>query len=120
MSETETFWDRVSYLLKRRGWRPEQLASKAGVSAPTVSQWKSRPERVPSGESLQRVSDALGVSVDQLLGKRPIHRAGADPVGHLKADEERVVEAMRADERIAKIIRKIADEFPAPDPEDDE
>lgn len=69
---------------------------------------------MPDAANLRRAADALGVSVDELLAEEESASPKHEPPGHLNAEEQRVVDAMRADERVARIIRKIAKEFPAP------
>ena len=50
-----------------RGWSREKLAAEAGVSLATVQRLETGT--YPRVEHLVQVADALGVSVDEILGR---------------------------------------------------
>ena len=63
--------EKLGQLIKVRreqlGWNQARLAEKLGVSQPSVNQYESS-KKLPSIEILLQLSDALGISTDQLLG----------------------------------------------------
>ena len=61
------FYDRVVELCKNRGTSPAALARAIGLSNSVTTYWKRGA--VPKGDTLQKVADYFGVSVDYLLGK---------------------------------------------------
>lgn len=61
-----------------RRWSRERLAAEAGVSLATV--WRVENGHYPRVEHLIALADALGVSVDQLLGRAAaVGRQRSDP-----------------------------------------
>ena len=52
---------------ERLGWTREELAARIGVKYHTLSKYETS-EREPDFETLLKISDALRVSVDALLG----------------------------------------------------
>lgn len=61
-----TFYERVYKTAKLRGLSIKKLADKIGVSDATIYTWKRTG--APTGKNLTAVSEALGVSIDYLLG----------------------------------------------------
>lgn len=61
-----TFYERVYETAKLRGLSIKKLADKIGVSDATIYTWKRTG--APTGKNLTAVSEALGVSIDYLLG----------------------------------------------------
>ena len=70
----KTEQSRKRFRARLREWRlkrdltQEELARRAGVPAISVSHFETG-HRFPNAESLRRLSDALGVSADYLLGR---------------------------------------------------
>lgn len=62
-----TFGKRVREAREKHGWSQGELARQLGVTPGCVSLWESG-KREPKFYSVQRVSLALGVSGDWLLG----------------------------------------------------
>ena len=56
-----------------RGWTEYQLAEKSGLPQSTISSW-FRKGMIPTVPSLEKISDAFGITLSQLLAD------GADPV----------------------------------------
>lgn len=52
----------------QKGIRQEDLAKKAGVSRTVISGLESGRVRVTSTETLEKVADAMGVSVREIIG----------------------------------------------------
>ena len=71
MENKETLGKRIAMLRKEKGLTQEQLAEKVGVSAQAVSKWENDVS-CPDITLLPLLADILGVSVDELLGTKPI------------------------------------------------
>ena len=61
------FWDNFVKLCDEKCEKPNPVAKKLNIASGTITAWKNGG--VPSGKSLQKISDYFGVSVDYLLGK---------------------------------------------------
>ena len=57
--------ERIKRIAYKRSMTIKDLSIKAGVGPKTISNWR---DRNPQTETLQKVADVLGVSVDYLLG----------------------------------------------------
>lgn len=62
-----TCGQRIKTARKQAGMTQSELANKLNIPYQSISQWE-RDVRNPKRETLQRIADALGVSVDYLLG----------------------------------------------------
>ena len=62
-----TFGERISSLRKKLKWSQDELAKKVGTSAPIIGRYE-RNEIKPSIETAKNIGDALGVTLDYLLG----------------------------------------------------
>lgn len=62
-----SFGERLTTLRKKRGWSQGDLAGKVETSAPIIGRYE-RGEMTPSIEVASKLSRALGVSLDYLLG----------------------------------------------------
>ena len=71
MENKETLGKRIAALRKEKGLTQEQLAEKVGVSAQAVSKWENDVS-CPDITILPLLADLLGVTVDELLGVKPI------------------------------------------------
>jgi len=60
-----TTFDRIKKISKEHGWSLQKLAEKAGLGINSIYRWKNM---TPTTESLAKVAEVLGVSVDYLLG----------------------------------------------------
>jgi transcriptional regulator with XRE-family HTH domain len=65
------FAKRLATLRKEAGLTQKELADKLGVSRGTIGMYEIG-QRDPDTETLQKLSDIFGVSVDYLLGKTDI------------------------------------------------
>jgi transcriptional regulator with XRE-family HTH domain len=66
--DKESFGQRFARLRKEKGLTQESLAKTLGVSSQAVSKWETDAS-MPDIALLSPLSDALGVSIDELLGK---------------------------------------------------
>lgn len=71
MEQKETLGKRIAALRKEKGMTQEQLAEKVGVSAQAVSKWENDVS-CPDITLLPLLADLFGVSVDELLGVKPV------------------------------------------------
>ena len=67
----ETFGERLSRFRKQRGFTQEELGEKFGISGQAVSKWENDAS-MPDISILPELSDVLGVSLNELLGKEEI------------------------------------------------
>ena len=65
-----TFIDRIEKLLIDTGISKKTMLNDLSLGINTFSNWKNRGT-IPSGETLQKIADYFGVTVDYLLGKAP-------------------------------------------------
>lgn len=73
------------------GWSDTELARRVGVSRSTVGNWISGKRR-PYDEALLKLAGVMGMSVDALVDDA----AEGDPPGMRSADEEMILEVVRA------------------------
>jgi transcriptional regulator with XRE-family HTH domain/predicted membrane protein len=71
MEQNETLGKRIAALRKEKGLTQEQLAEKVGVSPQAVSKWENDVS-CPDITLLPLLADLFGVSVDELLGVKPV------------------------------------------------
>ena len=71
MEQKETLGKRIAALRKQKGLTQEQLAEKVGVSAQAVSKWENDVS-CPDITLLPLLADLFDVSVDELLGVKPV------------------------------------------------
>ena len=53
----------------KKGWTQLRLAEQIGVSEPYYSAWEN-DRHTPSIQALIRIADVLGISLDELTGRR--------------------------------------------------
>lgn len=63
-----TFAERLDREMRRRRLSAEALSRETGLSARTVCLYRSG-ERLPRMDSLARICDALGTSMDEMAGR---------------------------------------------------
>ncbi len=101
-------WERFYNECKKRGITPNSLAKELNISQPTMSGWKKGSP--PNSERLEAIADYFSVTTDYLL-----ERSGADP--ELPEDERELLQNYRrADEKMKKMIRKMAEEAAEEEP----
>lgn len=61
------FYTIFEQLCSERGVTPTQVARDNGITQQTVSHWKTR-DSTPKAQTVQKLADYFGVSVDYLLG----------------------------------------------------
>ena len=81
-------FDRISAQLSARGLTQADLSRMTGISSGLISQWKKRSQQ-PSMKKLKLVADALGMTVDELMGGDP--PAAEGPVAARTGPERRLL-----------------------------
>jgi len=84
------FPQRLKLLREEAGLTQKQLADKLGVSRGTIGMYEIG-QRDPDTETLQKLSDIFGVSVDYLLGKTDI-RNPSDEITEAVEDDPELLE----------------------------
>lgn len=69
--QEESFGQRMARLRKLAGYSQRSLAEELGVSFRMVAYYEAQTAHIPA-HLLQRLADALGVTVDQLLGREAV------------------------------------------------
>lgn len=59
-----------------KGWGPDELASRAAISRTALYQIECGKTETPRAGTLRRIAEALGVTIESLLGNEELH--GAD------------------------------------------
>lgn len=67
----DDFATRLKRIMFLKGIRQTDIAVRTGINKGNISRWM-KGENVPYGENLARLAKALGVTVDQLLGREEI------------------------------------------------
>jgi len=62
-----TFGERILALRKKNKWSQDDLAKMVGTSAPIIGRYE-RNEIKPSIDTAKNIADALGVTIDYLIG----------------------------------------------------
>jgi transcriptional regulator with XRE-family HTH domain len=60
------WYDLIIETIALKGWTKAQLADRAGISRPTIDNWRTNP-RAPQARSVNAVADVLGISRDRAL-----------------------------------------------------
>lgn len=64
-----TFAQQLKYLRKEKGWSQQKLAQEAGLSLTGITKMEQGITTDPVISSLRKIADALGVSLDQVIGR---------------------------------------------------
>jgi transcriptional regulator with XRE-family HTH domain len=75
---TETFGQRLLRLRQARGYSQRELGDRVGVSQRMMTYYEREAEHPPA-YLLPRLAEALGVTVDELMGVRPVKEQAAAP-----------------------------------------
>src|SRR5438309_7319115 len=104
-SMTESFGDRLRRIRESKGLNQGELAERTGLQPSAVSHFESG-RRSPSFENLNRLADALSVSLDFLIGRM----VEARPAGPMAQQLFRHFEQMSVEdqENLAKFAEMLA------------
>ena len=61
---------RLKELRKKSGWSQQKLADKAGVSYNTVTKIEQGAATMPTIQTMIKIADAFGISLDALVGRK--------------------------------------------------
>ena len=61
---------RIKELRKKSGWSQQKLADKAGVSYNTVTKIEQGAATMPTIQTMIKIADAFGISLDALVGRK--------------------------------------------------
>jgi len=62
--------ERLQQIMKQKGVTPTELSERTGIALAHISQLR-HGKRNPSRKTLERLSQGLGVSVDEILSSKP-------------------------------------------------
>jgi len=61
---------RLKELRKKSGWSQQKLAEKAGLSYNTITKIEQGAATKPTIQTMIKVADAFGISLDELVGRK--------------------------------------------------
>ena len=61
---------RIKDLRKKSSWSQQKLAEKAGVSYNTVTKIEQGAATMPTIQTMIKIADAFGISLDELVGRK--------------------------------------------------
>ncbi len=88
----------ISDLRKKNNLTQEDFASALGVTAQAVSKWENNVS-CPDIMLLPKIAEILGVSIDELMGVKPIEEK--------KAEEPQIVSPVLTDAELAKLKLRV-------------
>jgi transcriptional regulator with XRE-family HTH domain len=107
-----TFGETVRQLRQMRGWKQAELARRSGIHQAMISNLERDRYASPTGETLERLAAAFGVSVDMLLhgdtgsaDQPPLWLRQFERYGHLLTPKQR--------QMILDLARSLAEEAQA-------
>ncbi|UHA71957.1 helix-turn-helix domain-containing protein [Paenibacillus sp. 481] len=95
--------NRIAELREYKGWTQEELASMVGITRAALSHYEKN-RRKPDFETLTKLADLFGVSIDYLVGRTEKTDLTLDPSVRDFADELEL-----ADEALLKKFRLTVD-----------
>lgn len=90
---TNIFFERLYQLCEEKGTTPNPLLTPLGISSGTITRWKEGVQ--PTGKFLIIISDALGCSIDYLLGRTDNPQSHHD-ISVLSDNEKTLITTFRA------------------------
>jgi len=61
---------KLRQLRKKAGWSQQKLAEKAGLSYNVITKIEQGVAKRPSIQTMMKLADAFGISLDDLVGRR--------------------------------------------------
>lgn len=102
------FWDNFIKLCNQINKSPTSVISDLGISRGSVTHWKSG--KVPHHDTLLKIANHFGVTVDYLLGKTDVPNSpetATTPTDTLSPHETEVIKAYRAQPDMQPAVDKI-------------
>lgn len=81
------FYDLFCELCHKKGVSPTRATVEIGLSRTIGTKWKTTGA-TPQGETLSKIADYFGVSVDYLLGNEPKEKTPTEPGGRSISDDD--------------------------------
>ncbi|MBA2874546.1 helix-turn-helix domain-containing protein [Thermaerobacillus caldiproteolyticus] len=88
--------EQLKYLRKQQNWTQEELAQRLNISRSQISKWENG-ELLPDVQSLEKLSNLYGVSIDFLIGRQTNKK-------ELLREVNRLYQTDRIDETMLDII----------------
>ena len=88
------FWTQYQALCQKAGKSPNGVAKELGLSSGTVTFWKNG--KIPKSDTLKKIADFFGVTVDYLLGNEEKEKNLPSPAQSLNETEAELVKAFRS------------------------
>jgi transcriptional regulator with XRE-family HTH domain len=98
LGEAPPFGRALAQLRKARGLTQPQLAERVGVSLPMLIYYERRAKN-PSAAFVRRAAEVLAVSVDELLGHRPLRHVKPGPTPRLQKIMEQISQLPRSEQK---------------------
>jgi transcriptional regulator with XRE-family HTH domain len=103
----ENFGERLAELRKAAGYTQVELAAELAITQRMVAYYEA-PDAHPPAHLLPRMAQALGISVDVLLGIEPLRRGKKLASNRL---ERRLLEIEKLDPKAQRQITQLLDTF---------
>jgi transcriptional regulator with XRE-family HTH domain len=103
----ENFGDRLAELRKAAGYTQVELAAELAITQRMVAYYEA-PDAHPPAHLLPRMAQALGISIDVLLGIEPLRRGKKLATNRL---ERRLLEIEKLDPKAQRQITQLLDTF---------
>lgn len=71
------FWENYQYLCEKHGTTPTRLSIELGCANSSATNWKKG--KVPRPDTLQKIAEHFGITVDTLLGEYPPEPKASPP-----------------------------------------
>jgi len=101
------FGAQLSALRKARGLTQPQLADMLGISVDMLTYYERRAKN-PTSDFIAKAADALGVSVDEILGHTPKNGRKSGPPSQI---EQRLVAVRQLPREKQKVVLQLLDSF---------
>jgi transcriptional regulator with XRE-family HTH domain len=98
LKKAPQFGQLLARLRKARGMTQAQLAQRLGISLPMLIYYERRAKN-PSADFVKRVGEVLNVSIDELLGHKPVRHVKTGPAPRLQKLMEQVSALPRTRQR---------------------
>lgn len=102
-ADSQNIASRIRTMREKRGLKQVELAARAGLQPSAISQFENE-QRDPSNENLCRLADALGVTVDFLLGRNPPQPSGPQLQAVFRHAKDFDQEALNELQRFAEFL----------------
>ena len=91
-----TFFDRYTALCNEKGKSVNGIAKEIGLPSSNITNWKNG--KIPRAESLKKIADYFGVTVDYLQGYTDIKEKPPVETGDIRKQAEEIIARMDQDQ----------------------